>query len=642
MKRTLITTVILLLHLGLWSQSVVINDQSASGFDLCGAADSLRVEVVNQTGGLITGLTLTVDMPEGMAYVAGSVSATGTESNISDLDTPVFTLADLGDGDTVWVTMAAAAGCATDVNDLDIVYTLAYVSGGVAGSVSHLQLLNSFGAPDLAITNTTHTAPTYVKVGDVFTHSITLTNGSFDKVQALQLMDISGAGLQVTGTSVGTLSFNGDTAFVVLDSVGAGQSLTVTLTKEVVGCSDHTSEFLVYWGCPGDLCNTLNMQEGTLTQIDQYLSHIGIYFDHSNQITSCKPDTVYVTYVNESTEPNVPGSGDMYNLYLNMGEGQSTYRNYDWLTMSDWMIGNTAVTPDGGCDSLNACVVHFDTVFTTDPDGPGGLSDLDGDGYFDDLAVGDSVKFSFVMTMTCRAPVCPERYFLYTYYARIWGEDQCGNQTSSYYNQPVWWYYEAYYVPVETVTPVDLVAGPNGDTLTHFNQILFYRGMNSCIDNPKTTLYMKMPQGVSVAGTPTFNGLPCNMANLSYSNDTLIYEHYGVIGYGYAFRWEMELEADCSANTGFAEIPYRIELVCDTTCPCLEIVKCDTAAPFYIHGCNAAPCNGATARSQTLQRHNTGWTDATRTARADPTTTPSLRLDRVIKNDTILHALPAI
>ena len=40
-------------------------------------------------------------------------------------------------------------------------------------------------------------------------------------------------------------------------------------------------------------------------------------------------------------------------------------------------------------------------LFATDPDGPGGLDDLDGDGFFDDLAVGESYEVTAFYDFNC-------------------------------------------------------------------------------------------------------------------------------------------------------------------------------------------------------------------------------------------------
>ena len=44
--------------------------------------------------------------------------------------------------------------------------------------------------------------------------------------------------------------------------------------------------------------------------------------------------------------------------------------------------------------SSAASDVYKRQLFTSDPDGIGGLDDLDGDGYFDDLAIGERVEVS--------------------------------------------------------------------------------------------------------------------------------------------------------------------------------------------------------------------------------------------------------
>lgn len=628
-----------LVSLSLFAQPAEINFLTTNGLDLCGPADTIRLEIINPGATQMDTLRLTLDLPTGMEYVSGSANVTEVDTSV--LNTPLLGLPDLPAGDTMQVELLVKAGCGTDISDLDILYTLDYEVGGVATAVNEIQLLNSFGVPSLTLFNTSHTAGAYMNVGDTYTHSLTLLNASFVDVNRILLIHVASPGLAVISSNLGTLTVSGDTTFLDTDTiVPASDSLVIELTVQVVGCNGHNAEFIVDWGCKSDLCNRLSRDEGVITQIDAFTLNIGRVRTSNNNITPCRPDTVTMVYRNDGLEPNVPGSATIYDLRLGVGVGQNRYRNYNWLTMTDWRIGGTSVNPSTVCDSLNPCYWNFNSDLTVDPDGPGGLSDLDGDGFFDDLASGDSILFTFVMVQTCPADSCPGGNRNMTLFSRTYGVDQCGNNALSYYYWPMWAYRDSYHSLSTSVSPVDLVAGPTGDTLSHEIRLNYSRSNNQCRDNPMSTMFVVLPPGVSIAGTPLFNNVAVNPAFLVQSNDTVYYTYFNDIYNGAGNRLNMDLIADCSASTGFVSVDYGLMSVCDTACPCLDVVLCASAVPFYIHGCSGVNCIGAQTLALDLGRRNFGWGDQARTVAADPVATTAIRKDRVLTYDTLDFALP--
>ena len=77
-------------------------------------------------------------------------------------------------------------------------------------------------------------------------------------------------------------------------------------------------------------------------------------------------------------------------------------RNFSNVTIG----GNSILVPTIlGLSNSSIDYVPFD-YFTTDPDGLGGLDDLDGDGFFDDLGPGESVTVGFDMEITPKDKTC--------------------------------------------------------------------------------------------------------------------------------------------------------------------------------------------------------------------------------------------
>ena len=72
--------------------------------DICIDQGTIELEYLNTSGFALTGQEITVEFPSGITYVAGSLTDTSgynvVEEDISDLANPIFSMDDLGDGET--------------------------------------------------------------------------------------------------------------------------------------------------------------------------------------------------------------------------------------------------------------------------------------------------------------------------------------------------------------------------------------------------------------------------------------------------------------------------------------------------------------------------------------------------------------
>ena len=81
-----------------FSQSKKFNIQTTfpSSLTICGKADSLVFEIRNISSSSISSIFLTIGLPAGCYYQSSSLKASGaSQSNISNLNAPVFKLSDL-------------------------------------------------------------------------------------------------------------------------------------------------------------------------------------------------------------------------------------------------------------------------------------------------------------------------------------------------------------------------------------------------------------------------------------------------------------------------------------------------------------------------------------------------------------------
>ena len=89
---------------------ITVNTQLPASITICGAAQSVSVEIINPSPFNMSNVTMKVTMPQGLNYVTGSITG-ATEFNLTVLNEPVFSLANLPSQGAVMVTLSIAANC---------------------------------------------------------------------------------------------------------------------------------------------------------------------------------------------------------------------------------------------------------------------------------------------------------------------------------------------------------------------------------------------------------------------------------------------------------------------------------------------------------------------------------------------------
>jgi gliding motility-associated-like protein len=105
----------------------------------------------------------------------------------------------------------------------------------------------------------------------------------------------------------------------------------------------------------------------------------------------CQTGQSTVTFTNQGQAGN-PAQSLIKNLSLGIGLSNAFLLQDNAFTITGIRIAGVNISNFQAMNSL---------TFTTDPDGPGGLSDADGDGVFDDLALGQSVEITAFYTFNC-------------------------------------------------------------------------------------------------------------------------------------------------------------------------------------------------------------------------------------------------
>lgn len=221
---------------------------------ICSEPKTFSVTITNISTTNYTNVSFTVDLPDGINYVSGTVT-NASEFDISNLNVPIFSIANFPAGTSITVTYQGTALCAVNnliINDLDINVKYRVDYTGNYDEITSDEF-NVF-VPALSfqsIVNQTFTG----NVGQTFTRTITIKNTGNSPLSAFTLTDTFGTGITVINMSPGTFGVTGNVASIVL---GAAQFVTVgnndgfldpneqiviTETIQILACSNLTSEY---------------------------------------------------------------------------------------------------------------------------------------------------------------------------------------------------------------------------------------------------------------------------------------------------------------------------------------------------------------------------------------------------------------
>ncbi len=114
MARLSLLLLIMLCSLVGITQQIQIQSTVDAEVEVCQNAQVHEVYIQNLTGSTLTGVTVTVDLPQGITYVTSSVlnlgSGVAVESNVADLNSPVFSAGDIAHGDSLKFSFEFKAG----------------------------------------------------------------------------------------------------------------------------------------------------------------------------------------------------------------------------------------------------------------------------------------------------------------------------------------------------------------------------------------------------------------------------------------------------------------------------------------------------------------------------------------------------
>ena len=544
---------------------------------ICGNCDTIAIFLVTNSDTVITDNRLTVNLPDGLVYcgAVGSETTIGvSEADVSNTQSPKFFIPDInsGNGVQVWFTVKAECDVVSTlfdpVNDeLFIDYRMDYTapSGNAAydlffpprsyNNAVMVPVINILSVEDQTL------------AGAPISGTITVPGGYQQKVMISQnglgayLEDFflevdytdeahGFVSMEINGVDVTTkVVDNGDKLQVLVDGTDFAtnadplahldlfeeeEQLMVEVVWAIDFCLDTNVgvEYNAFYACGGSICrDNTDDSRSSLTSLDGSDYDISITWGGTHGTTNiCNNRSRTLTYNNNSTD----ALSDIFDIAFEFSTSSTNLCNIEDVIINGVSViggfGNSPISTFRGAVSL-------DNLLTADPDGAGGLDDLDGDGYYDDLPVSSSVAVQFIMGSVCDeladyaavSASCPRVSCTYRPTVRPIYKNAC---EADYVQNTS--FIEAWRIQAHSLINLGVYSSP--DNLSQNDNFSlgygvdwnnFFRSPSSSCSSYSLEYAMPLPNGIQV-NSATWNGQAVPADSINIVNDTLFIHTHSI------------------------------------------------------------------------------------------------------------------
>ncbi|KGN91542.1 hypothetical protein HQ46_00970, partial [Porphyromonas gulae] len=408
---------------------------AAPSIKVCDGEEKLTVDftMAVQTSNAVE---VRVKLADGIEYAEGlileSVNPAGAvaivASDISNLNEPIFKLTS-ADGDDI-IALATEvsfsfkrrAACRAWENAINAATSGFLFKDKVTVTVDGASSSKESNTYSVAFPNLIINAPAAQnnkQPGETITREFTISSGSANTVNTvfisidhgsedyfsgtgaykLEVVPVSGSPIEVTSPIVEstkrtyTLSGNLLGADNMLTN---GEVITLRETFVLKTCNPKTL-YGLGWGCSVSSQCEVKQVQAVITMMYGAAKVKHLPLTKPVLTSPCEPFTITAGYTNEGTGDKM---GGMYDVNVVGFTNQYSPQEFDIQRFVDFKVGGKSIpnsyTNDRGVD------LRFENYFNVDPDGAGvGLDDLDGDGFYDDLPVGATVKVDMIIKFRC-------------------------------------------------------------------------------------------------------------------------------------------------------------------------------------------------------------------------------------------------
>jgi len=654
---------------------------------VCGESDFQKVIIGldGENTGVRTNITATLQLFDGISLERMSTNT--STSGIVLIDStmrsrPIFSIPDMDATDLsevmIGFTVQADCGVVAAIesnNELQVFDTwiLNFEIDGVPFSESYsgVEYKNTISIPNLAIEIE---ALSSVEMGVPFQRTVRIVNSGLNSyLDRFQYEVTLESGLTYESAKIGdtslpftkTVNAQGDTVIsatisnrffnintVESGSIGDGNGrfnvdevVTITETLLVANCGSDdnfnlNTNQLVSWGCAEETCQ----QAQTASMFTFGIGEEQIEFQiGTDTITPgfCSEGTASLIIANNGFEFD-DGFGTIRDIAVGIGftNGDNFLLTENGYEITAIQIGEVVVFFADTLTSLND-----NDFFTLDPDGPGGLEDEDGDGFFDDLRVGESFTITATYQLDC------------SYSEMFNPEEECDNDFNATFDGKI-----IYTNPCGTTSEQNIsnflrsfnsgstkevCADP--DAFNDDDQFtMVYTGerrqgnFNNCSNSDEIRVSIILPEGITVDDSSFLEqDISIEISSLEQTgNDWLLTFDAEQINLNTDYNLNLVFNTNCT-EAGFTSFPLQIEYYCPE-CDCTQLWYCGILEGTFLHN-NGIPCRevvcetGISVTSFEANRSTFGFTDEAFSVPfnpADANTKVALGCDTVVMDIT--------
>ena len=635
---------------------------------VCGDPDFQKVLIgIDGTSTAIrTNIIATLTLFDGISLDELDVNASSVGVSLLDNSTPskpVFSLPtlDVTNLSEVMLAFTVRADCGVvnainANNELQIfdTWTIDYQIEGASFSESYngVEYKNALAIPNLTLA--TQAIGASVRLGTPFQRAVRVINSGLNSYleefvyKARPEDGLVYQNLRVNGRSIPftrALDSNGDSvvlatidnSFFFNNSAEVGSTadgdgrfdvdevVTITETLLLTDCGMNaggnlTTDHEVGWGCGGTTCQL----ENTTSTINLGIGEEQIQFTVGQDSIApgfCTEGTASLVISNNGFEFD-DGFGAILDVAVGIGfsSGERFTLYEQGYQITSLQIGDAIVFFPDTVTSLNG-----NDIFLEDPDGEGGLEDVDADGYFDDLAVGQSFTVRVTYQVDCSASSTFDlatectNDFRGNFDGRVLYTNPCGTTSALSFDN----FLRSFNTGSTKEICADTDALNDGDEFT-----IIYTGerrrsnFGTCdgADEIKTTL--TLPLGIGVAASTFLQQDSITVTPRIEQNGEEWTLNYLATDLNLNNDYELHLifTTECT-STGFVAFPIQIEYFCEA-CDCGQLWYCGVLEGTLLHAagppCSESVCDiGIAVTDFQVERTTFGYTDETFTTRFD-------------------------
>lgn len=600
--------------------------------NLCGEPDTVAVEIKTTGNDARTRRNIEAQLHlfKGVQFIE-LLPATSPGVLLVDPQNLLFEIPDLSptNQSTVVIYFSIAANCDyLDTLKLDNrlrvfdVWDIRFDIGTTTGNSERyttVEYRDAFAVPFFKLEIEPNTTP--IRAGNCFERRLTVTNTSLAGIAKNLLYEIR----QQTGTEVRTIRVNGisvpfstkainantlvinvqipNSAFqsneLVSGAMGNGDTLfdpneRLFITEEVclLDCDEASdSDHAILWGCGGQICDrseiksTFRIGQGTPNILTRTSGSIP-----NRHAGYCATGSTTVTFTNNGVEID-PGFGGIYDIAAGIGMGSGFFTKSNGFEIKTLRIAGVEISPLTAFTELNR-----NNLFQVDPDGAGGLDDLDGDGFFDDLPIGRSFEITAFFEFDCGNAQSVS--------------DSCFNDVGTNFNarldytnacaERIIQLESSYYRPSNANSTFENFTQPDAflETDVFFVRHFESRGVrnfeNNCTTGSEFIVTVILPKGIALVPAQTRflkNGVTnFSLIRTNQQGDTLrlYYNASNTPFLNGDYDLNLAFRADCTADLGPTSFPLSLEYFCKD-CQCSHLWYCGNVDGPWLHATHP-PC----------------------------------------------------